>query len=88
MRKSPPKARSAARTRRGRPPGRDDIRKYLEDAGGDLSEHDLARAFGVRGRDRLRLKRILRDLEAEGALPGRRSGAPPSVAVLDVTALD
>jgi ribonuclease R len=90
MRKSPPKARSAARTRRGRPPGRDDILRYLEDAGGDLSEHDLARAFGLRGRDRLRLKRILRDLEAEGALPGgrRRSGAPPSVAVLDVTALD
>jgi ribonuclease R len=89
MRKSPPKARSPARTRRGRPPGRDDIRKCLEDAGGDFSEHDLARAFGVRGRDRLRLKRILRDLEAESALPGRRrSGAPPAVAVLDVTALD
>ena len=88
-RKSPPKARTSARIRRGRPPGRDDVLRYFEDAGGDLGEHDLARAFGVKGRDRLRLRRLVRDLETEGALPRRRrSGAPPSVAVLDVVALD
>jgi ribonuclease R len=89
MRKPSAKPRSSARTRRGRPPGRDDILRYLEDAGGEISEHDVARAFGLKGRDRLRLRLILHELESQGARPRRRrSGAAPSVAVLEVVALD
>ena len=65
MRRVPLKARNA-RARRTGLPGRDDVMNYLEQSGGALSEHDLARAFGVKGRDRLRLKRMLRDLEEDG----------------------
>jgi ribonuclease R len=63
---------------------------YLEQSQGELSEHDLARAFGVKGRDRLRLKRMLRELGENGRGPAgrRRSGAAASVAVLEVAALD
>jgi ribonuclease R len=63
---------------------------YLGQSQGELSEHDLARAFGVKGRDRLRLKRMLRDLGENGREPAgrRRSGAAASVAVLEVAALD
>ncbi|HYZ26546.1 MAG TPA: hypothetical protein VE597_06540, partial [Geminicoccaceae bacterium] len=71
-------------------PDRDDVVSYIEQAGGDVREHDLVRAFGVKGRDRFRLKQLLRDLEGDGSPRprGRRSRAPPSVAVLDVAALD
>ncbi len=89
MRRVPLKARNARASRSGLP-GRDDVMNYLEQSGGALSEHDLARAFGVKGRDRLRLKRMLRDLGEDGTRPTRRrrSGAPPSVAVLEIAALD
>ncbi len=71
-------------------PAAADVLGYLEQAGGAASERELARAFGVKGRDRFRLKRVLRELEnGEAPRPRRRgSGAPPSVAVLDVAALD
>jgi ribonuclease R len=90
MRKSSSKIRRAARARRGRVPEPGDVLSYLEQSEGAASEHELARAFGVKGRDRFRLKRVLRELEDGGAprSRGRRSGAPPSVAVLDVAALD
>ena len=88
MRRVPLKARDARASRSGLP-ARDDVMNYLEQSGGALSEHDLARAFGVKGRDRLRLKRMLRDLGEDGTRPTRRrSGAPPSVAVLEIAALD
>ena len=71
MRRVPLKARNARASRSGLP-GRDDVMNYLEQSGGALSEHDLARAFGVKGRDRLRLKRMLRDLGEDGTRPTRR----------------
>ena len=90
MRKTAPKPRHAARGRLNRVPEATEVLGYLEQAGGAATEHELARAFGVKRRDRFRLKRVLRELE-DGDAPRsrrRRSGAPPSVAVLDVAALD
>ena len=88
MRRVPSKTRQSAR--RTRLPGRDDVIGYLEQSGGELSEHDVARAFRIKGRDRLRLKRMLRDLQQDGGRAGRRrrSNPAPSVAVLEVAALD
>ena len=90
MRKSSSKIRHAVRARRRRLPQAADVLGYLEQAGGAVSERELARALGVKGGDRFRLKRVLRELEDGGAPrpQRRRSGAPPSVAVLDVAALD
>jgi ribonuclease R len=90
MRRTPVKARHSARARRTGLPGREDVIDYLEQSGGDLDEHALARAFGVKSRDRFRLKRMLRELGEERAPRSRRrkSGAAPSVAVLEVATLD
>ena len=91
MRKtSSSKARQGPRARRARVPQAGDVLDHLEQAGGGATEHELARAFGVKRRDRFRLKRVLREIEDGAALRPRRrrSGAPPSVAVLDVAALD
>ena len=45
------------------------------------NKRDLVRMLGLKGSDRIQLKRILKDLEAEGAIEGRakkRSSKPAS----------
>src|SRR5215469_11924390 len=65
-----------------------------------LAEHpgatkrDLARLTGLKGSDRILLKRLLRELEAEGAIEGKakrgltKAGDMPEVAVLTITGMD
>lgn len=56
------------------------------------TKRDIARAFGIKGGAKIDLKAMLRELEAEGSLPRRRSAAAsgklPPVTVLDVLAPD
>jgi ribonuclease R len=58
------------------------------------TKRDIARTLGVKGNDRIALKRILKELESEGALargPHRTfetPGALPDVAVLEITGQD
>jgi len=58
------------------------------------TKRDLARALGVRGEDRMALKRLLRELADEGLLQrGKKksflkAGALPEVAVLEITGTD
>jgi ribonuclease R len=59
----------------------------------ESSKRDIARAFGVKGPDRVELKRLLRELEAEGAIEGGRKrflppGHLPPVAVLTGDRID
>ena len=65
-----------------------------------LAEHpgatkrDLARITGLKGSDRIVLKRLLRELEAEGVIEGKakrgltKAGELPDIAVLEVTGTD
>ncbi|MES2256129.1 MAG: ribonuclease R [Pseudomonadota bacterium] len=65
-----------------------------------LAEHpgatkrDLARLTGLKGSDRIVLKRLLRELEAEGAINGNKkrgltkAGELPEIAVLEITGID
>ncbi|MBN9547104.1 MAG: ribonuclease R [Alphaproteobacteria bacterium] len=65
-----------------------------------LAEHpgatkrDLARITGLKGSDRIVLKRLLRELEAEGVIEGKakrgltKAGELPEIAVLEVTGTD
>ncbi len=76
-------------------PDRDQLLRFIEDSGGAANKRDLARALGVKGRDKTTLKRMLRELEADGVLPDtpptrRRSevdGQLPSVTVLEVSGI-
>lgn len=58
------------------------------------SKRDLARLTGLKGSDRAELKRLLRELEAEGAIAGKpkrgltRKGQLPHVTVLEITSID
>ena len=72
-------------------PTKADILKYVAENPGKLTKRDIARAFQVRGSDRIYLKQLLKELIAEGALErgfGRTiatPGALPRVTVIEVT---
>ena len=58
------------------------------------TKRDLARLTGLKGSDRILLKRLLKQLETEGAVAGRakrgltRSGELPEMAVLEISGVD
>ena len=58
------------------------------------TKRDLARLTGLKGSDRILLKRLLRELEAEGAIAGRkrsgftRQGELPEMSVLEISGTD
>ena len=55
---------------------------------------DLAKLLGLKGSDRIHLKRILKELEAEGAIEGRQKtgyvkrGELPDVGIVEITGTD
>jgi ribonuclease R len=79
-------------------PSRDDILAFIareREAGGPrkIGVREIARAFGLKGEDRVALKRIVASLADEGAIEKRgkglnRKGALPPVTLVDVTARD
>jgi ribonuclease R len=77
-----------------RMPSRQDVLRFIAQSPDEVTKRDLVRAFGLKGYDRTMLKRMLRELEAEGALArGRRrrmraAGRLPGVAVLEVSGTD
>ena len=67
--------------------------RFVRESPGRVGRREIARAFGIRGNDRAALTELLRALEEEGALEGRRkrrrpAGTLPSVTVLEVDGLD
>ncbi|WP_414684768.1 ribonuclease R [Methylosinus sp.] len=83
-------------------PSREDIlafiareREAMSRAGntGKIGKREIARAFGVKGADRIGLKRLLAELESEGALERRgkrltRPGVLPAVVLADIVGRD
>jgi len=52
-------------------PSKDQIRAWIADHPHATSKRDIAKAFGIKGADRIDLKRTLKELEAEGHLEKR-----------------
>ncbi len=58
------------------------------------NKRDLAKLLGLKGSDRIHLKRILKELEAEGAIDGRQKkgfvkrGELPDVGIVEITGVD
>ena len=74
-------------------PSKDEVLRFVRESPGKVGRREIARAFGIRGNDRAALTELLRALEAEGALDGRRrrrrsDGRLPAVTVLVVEGLD
>ncbi|MEM8581744.1 MAG: ribonuclease R, partial [Pseudomonadota bacterium] len=74
-------------------PSKDDILSWIEENPTQTGKRDIARAFGIKGADRIELKRVLRALEAEGHLEKRKRSyrdpdSLPPVSVLQVLPAD
>lgn len=74
-------------------PSRDDILAFVKDNPDQAGKREIARAFGLKGADRVWLKDMLRELQDEGLLQKQskrfsRAGALPHVVVLDVFSRD
>ncbi len=72
-------------------PSRDDVLKFIAEQDGKVAKRDIAKAFNIKGDDRIPLKRMLREMSAEGLLDGSRKGGLrgadelPSVGVIHIT---
>src|SRR4051794_35245122 len=74
-------------------PSREDLVAFIEKGPGKVGKREIARAFDIRGGDRIWLKQMLADLEAEGVVDRRRktvhkAGRLPPVVVADVKSRD
>jgi len=71
-----------------------DKARVLELLAQGANKRDLARKLGLKGSDRIQLKRILKDLQAEGAIEGSprkgftKRGELPEAGLIEVTGLD
>ncbi len=74
-------------------PSKAELLSWIAANPGHAAKRDIARAFGIKGADRIELKRILRELEGDGAVDRDRKhyrdpeGLPP-VTVLTILAPD
>ena len=74
-------------------PSKTEILDWIADNPGLTAKRDIAKAFGIKGADRIELKRLLKELEAEGTLDRRRKSYRdpeklPPVTVLTILAPD
>lgn len=74
-------------------PSKAELIRWIEDNPGKTNKRDIARAFGIRGAQRIDLKRLLKELTAEGHLEKRRKtyrdpNTLPSVTVLAISGPD
>ena len=74
-------------------PSKDEILQWISDHPTKAAKRDIAKAFDIKGAQRIDLKRILRELEDEGRLTKRKSSYRdaedlPPVSVLEITGVD
>lgn len=88
-----PKAKWSGQAKRDGLPGRDEILEFIKTSPGKVGKREIARAFGIRGPERMDFNRLLASMSEEGILSGDRKrlqkkGSLPSVTVLEVTGRD
>ncbi len=73
-------------------PTKEDILKFIQSSAGTIGRREIAKAFGIKGADRIDLKRILKELAADGLIGDtrrkiRKASVPP-VTVLSIRGHD
>ena len=82
-------ARSPSRSASAPDLTRESVLRFIADNPGRSSKRDIAKAFAIKGDDRVALKDLLADLQAEGLLAGGRKkfavpGELPAISVLEI----
>jgi ribonuclease R len=70
-------------------PSREQVIEFIQSSDRPAGKRDIAKAFGLKGEERIALKRLLRDMADEGLIDGKKSafhrmGGVPKVTVLRV----
>jgi ribonuclease R len=91
--KDPKPDRSAGGETSGFRPSRDDLLRFIEENPDKSGKRDLAKAFSLKGADRVWLKDMLSELQDEGQISKDRkrllrTGALPHVTVLEIVTRD
>jgi len=74
-------------------PSREQVLEFIRTADGPAGKREIARAFGLKGQEKIALKKLLGDMADEGLIDGRKSayhqmGGLPKVTVLRVVEID
>ena len=74
-------------------PTKDQIRQWISENPGLMAKRDIAKAFGIKGDGKVELKRLLKELESDGALVRKRrsyreADKLPPVSILTMLAPD
>ena len=75
-------------------PTREEVLAFIRESKGPVGKREIARAFQIRGSERLALKELLKELRRAGELqaPAKRrylpAGELPPVMVLEITEID
>jgi ribonuclease R len=74
-------------------PTREQVLAFIEGAQGKVGKREIARAFGIKGGDKIALKKLLAMMADEGTLAGarkelRETGSLPSIVALEITGRD
>ena len=75
-------------------PSRDQIMKFISESEQASGKREIAKAFGLKGQEKIQLKALLKDMADEGLIdgaPGRafhKMGGVPKVTVLRIVDVD
>ncbi|MGB9025301.1 MAG: ribonuclease R, partial [Rhodomicrobium sp.] len=71
---------------------KEDILQFIHSSPGNIGRREIARAFGIKGADRIDLKRVLKELTADGLIADSRRSmrkeALPQVGVIVIRSQD
>lgn len=74
-------------------PSRQQLLDFIKNATGEVGKREIAKAFGLKGQEKIQLKALLKDMADEGLIDGKRTayhrmGGVPKVTVLRVVAIE
>jgi ribonuclease R len=74
-------------------PSRDEILKFIASSPGVVGKREISRAFGIKGNDKIKLKSLLKDMQGDGSVAGKKrrmvaKGHLPPVTVIEVVGID
>ena len=86
-------AKKSRKPQRRSVPSEAEILEFVRESKGAVGKREIARAFGLKGSDRIALKQILRDLKEKGVLSSRGpalhgAGELPQLAPLDIVGVN
>ncbi len=74
-------------------PSKKQVLEFIQTADGPAGKREIAKAFGLKGQEKIALKRLLKDMAEEGLIDGKktayhRMGGVPKVTVLRVVEIE